>query len=803
MKALHSIFLLLISSLAFSQSAPCQLSLKGKVLDDQGITLPGASVIIVELGRGTSTNQSGEFLLESLCENTYTLSVSFLGYKTLVQKVKLKKSENIFFQLSPDETMLSEIVVQDHYDHISESQTTAILSGSNLDATRGKTLGAALRSITGVNTIQSGPAIFKPVIHGVHSQRILILNNGVRHEGQQWGAEHAPEIDPLLASNIVVVKDASAIKYGTDALGGVVIVNPADLPITPGIGGTIHSIVQSNGRSGILAAVVEGASEKLPGFNWRTHGSYKRSGDFNTPDYSLTNTGFSESNFSAAFGYHKNEASGFEIFYSHFGTELGILKGSSVSSEEDLQNAYESPVPQYTSNFSYDIAAPKQTVKHDLIKATSHFHRGANTYSLQYAFQLNQRKEFDLRRGTLSETPSIDLTMMTHTLDAEWEYEPSENNIRCIGINGLMQSNDNNPGTQRIPFIPNFSNYSGGLYFIQKVNWKQWKLEGGVRTDYRYYTVAGRDYLNQVYKDQFDFSNVSATLGATHKVKKNGFFTTGLSTAWRPPHVAELYSQGTHQSAAAIEFGLLLDESTNEVREFSTVDFKNEKALKWVNTYGLTTRNTQVELSAYVNYIFNYLHLRPEGITQDVRGTYPYFRYRQTDASFVGVDMLLNQTLSRYLSARAKVSLLAATDVSNDYYFIYMPSNRMDVMMRYEHPLQGVLANGFIEMGVNYVAKQNRAPRVVSIEEIEDAKAQGINLFETDNRMFDFVEAPDAYMLAYVTLGSTVKLGEKKLDVRISCDNLLNTSYREYTNRLRYFSDEVGRNVSFSLKYSF
>ncbi|MFM9075334.1 MAG: TonB-dependent receptor, partial [Bacteroidota bacterium] len=69
-----------------------------------------------------------------------------------------------------------------------------------------------------------------PVIHGVHSQRILILNHGVRQEGQQWGAEHAPEIDPLIASDIQVIKDASAIRYGVDAIGGVVVVNPPALP---------------------------------------------------------------------------------------------------------------------------------------------------------------------------------------------------------------------------------------------------------------------------------------------------------------------------------------------------------------------------------------------------------------------------------------------------------------------------------------------------------------------------------------------------------------------------------------------
>lgn len=773
------------------------------MVDERGTPLPGASIRILELERGTSTNQLGDFVLDALCENTYTLTASFLGYASFTQKVKLKKSETVFFQLSTDETVLNEVVVQDHYDHISASQTTTALSGSGLDATRGKTLGAALRSITGVNTIQSGPAIFKPVIHGVHSQRILILNNGVRHEGQQWGAEHAPEIDPFLASNIVVVKDASAIKYGTDALGGVVIVNPAPLPTGSGIGGSMNMVVQSNGRSGVVSGILEGASKKWNGLSWRTQGTLKKSGDFHTPNYSLTNTGVQESNYSMALGYHKNEASGLEIFYSHFATGLGILKGSSVSSEEDLQNAYESTVPQYTRDFSYTIESPKQEAKHDLLKATAHFHRGVDTYSLQYAFQHNQRKEFDLRRGALSETPSIDLTMMTHTLDAEWEHEPNESTIRCIGINSMVQSNDNNPGTQRLPFIPNYSNYSGGVYLIQKLNWKKWKAEAGARFDYRYYTVAGRDYSNQVYKDQFHFANVSATFGATRNVARSGLFTTGLSTAWRPPHVAELYSLGTHQSAAAIEYGLLLDETTNEVRTFSSVDFRNEKALKWVNTYVLSKKSTQLELSAYANYIFNYIHLRPEGITKDVRGTYPYFRYRQTDASFIGVDLLLNQTIYNGLSVRTKVSLLAATDESNDYYFIYIPSNRVDLALRYDHPLRGKVTNGFIEAGINYVAEQHRAPRVVTVAEIEEAKEQGIDLFETDNRMFDFVEAPNAYLLTYVSLGSTIQLGTQKLDVRISCDNLLDESYREYTNRLRYFSDEVGRNVSFSLKYSF
>ena len=110
------------------------------------------------------------------------------------------------------------------------AHNVAKLTQKQLAETAGKSLGESLKEIPGVNSIQTGPGIFKPVIHGVHSQRILILNYGIRQEGQQWGAEHAPEIDPFIASDVVVIKDASSIKYGTDALGGVIVVNPSPLP---------------------------------------------------------------------------------------------------------------------------------------------------------------------------------------------------------------------------------------------------------------------------------------------------------------------------------------------------------------------------------------------------------------------------------------------------------------------------------------------------------------------------------------------------------------------------------------------
>ncbi len=803
MRALFTFLILITSLFGLAQNPICSFSIGGKVVDHEGQALPGASLVIIEQTRGIVSDAKGEFFFQNLCEGTYTLEVKFVGYRTATIKIRIKKDETIRIALEQDETLLNEVVVQEHYDHISKSQTNAVLSGAALEALRGKTLGAALKNITGVNTIQSGPAIFKPVIHGVHSQRILMLNNGIRHEGQQWGAEHAPEIDPFIASNIVVIKDASAIKYGTDALGGVVIVNPAALPTTPGIGGAFHSVWQSNGRSGTAAGIVEGASQKIKGLSWRTHGSVKKAGDFNSPDYVLTNTGFEERNFSAALGYHKSEEAGFEVFYSRFSSEIGILRGASVSSLQDLQNAFNAKVPQYSTDFSYTIQSPRQEVQHNLLKANAHFHRGHNTFSVQYAMQLNERQEFDLRRDSLNSLPAIDLTLQTHTLDAEWEQELKQDNFRCIGFNAMLQTNDNNFGTKRLPFIPNFTSYTGGLYAIQHFTLNNWDLEAGLRFDYRYYTVAGRDFSNAVYTSSMVFANASATMGATRKVGTAGEFITGLSTTWRPPHVAELYSVGTHQSAAAIEFGLLLDETTNRVKDIEDSDFKNEQALKWVNTFKLAKSLTQMEITAYANVIFNYIFLKPEGITRDVRGAYPYFRYRQTDASFVGLDVMVDQVLASHVSVVAKASLLRANDFRNRDFLIYIPANRAELLLKYEKRFDKKLSNAFATFGTSYTARQSRAPRVVTIDQIIQASNEGQDLLATDKSMFDFTAAPAGYLLAQAGVGLSFELRSKKLDLQLQCDNLFNCAYREYTNRMRYFSDEIGRNVSISLKYSF
>jgi iron complex outermembrane recepter protein len=781
---------------------PCTLIVKGQILDEFGKSLPGATIYIKETKVGRVSDENGSFTFENLCVGRYTFQIDFLGYNSYERKLKLDKSDQLAISLEPSERVLNEIIISDHSVNVGKANNFATLSSRAFEEKRGKSLGEALQGITGVNSIQTGPAIFKPVIHGVHSQRILILNNGIRQEGQQWGAEHAPEIDPFVATNLLVIKDAGAIKYGTDALGGVIVVTPDELPTDQKLGGQFHLIGNTNGRGGIASGLLEGGFKKLNGWGWRLQGTGKKFGDSHAADYNLSNTGFEELNFSTAVGYHR-ELKGIEVFYSHFNTTIGILRGSSTSSSEDLANAIEREPPQYTEVFTYSIEAPRQEVKHDLLKINGHVRKGNDLFNIQYGLQINNRKEFDVRRGTLREIPALGYLLYSQTLDLDWLITKSENRSRNVGVNGMWQDNNKIDGTQTLPFIPNFTNYSAGVFWIEKISSDKWDWELGLRYDFKVYNVAGFDYRNQLYKEQLSFNNLSGTVGSTYKINRNSSFTSNVGSTWRPPNVAELYSLGTHQSAAAIEYGLLLDESTNQVLGIDAVNFEPEQALKWVNTYRLQTGKWIGELSGYINYIYNYTYLKPRGVTESTRGVFPYFRYTQTDASFLGTDLSVHYTISKSFFINSTISLLRATDETNNDYLIFIPSNRYDLSLRYEKNQLGGWINLYAEMKIKYVAEQKRAPRVVPIQNIIDAKEQGIDLFENDNRNFDFVPPPDGYFLGSLSIGVTKAIKDSRIDFRFSADNLFNASYREYTNRMRYYSDDLGKNMALALKYSF
>ena len=298
--------LLFIVGLPIYSQNTCYISFSGRIIDlDDGKELEGTFIIHKADEQTQITNEHGSFKFTNLCYGNHQFVVRHVGCHDTVISIDLKKDTKLIIKLPHSAVELSQIDIMDKQPDMIKTQTVNDITAKELDGTRGQSLGESLKLISGVTTLNTGSTISKPMIHGMQGYRVLILNNGIRQEGQQWGNEHAPEIDPFIAQKLSVIKGANAVRYGSDAMAGVILVEPNDLPDTAAVSGELNLVGMSNGQTGVASGILQGCFDKIKGFNWRIQGTYKKGGTIKTPTYYLKNTGVEELNFSYALGYHR------------------------------------------------------------------------------------------------------------------------------------------------------------------------------------------------------------------------------------------------------------------------------------------------------------------------------------------------------------------------------------------------------------------------------------------------------------------------------------------------------------------
>ncbi|MEL6252163.1 MAG: TonB-dependent receptor [Bacteroidota bacterium] len=773
----------------------CDFTIEGKIMDlSSKEALPFVSIQLVGTEMGAVTDSDGNFSFKELCEKEYDLIVNNEGYKSVTHHHDFHH-DFVEIYLAPEAFDLESVVIEAERSKTNlESLTTQAIRGRELEKISTGSLGEVASSIAGVNMISTGQNVAKPVIHGLHSNRILIVNNGLRHEFQNWGIDHAPEIDPSLISSLQVVKGAATVRYGSDALGGVILVDKAPVEMSSPLKGKASLTGKSNGQSG------EGSLELSKGFKWfglYGGGSYIKQGDLHAPDYLLTNTGKEETGYYGGIRIHPFAELDIEGFYSHFEQNLGILRGSVFGNLDDLQRALDSEVPLYTGDFSYDLDQPRLTSAHDLYKAKATFTKKNFSAQVQYGYQVNERKEFGVRRG---DAPNIDLVLKTETLDADIRHPNLGPISGKIGFQWMKQANDNLPGTNTVPFIPNYDSERYGAYLIESLAWGNNSLELGLRYDNFEVDITGREPDNSIYRNTLAYQNVSATLGYIHNWNNTHVFRTNFGTAWRPPDVAELYRFGQHNFF--IEYGLWRY-TINEEFDFVTTSegilteedrpVPTEIGYKWINTYEYNLDPVQLEVTAYINYIENFIYSKPGGFTRTPRGYFVYFIYDQADALFWGGDLTALIQHDSLLSSTIKASYLW----TNDDLVGQAPPN-IGYTLSITPKIKGTTRNEF-SISFDYFFEQTQHPRILTVEDFLFAAQNGISRFVEGAENFDIAAPPPAYMLTDVAWRST--LGNVELGVAVK--NVFNVNYRNYTDRLRYFANGLGRNLILNLKYSF
>jgi Outer membrane receptor proteins, mostly Fe transport len=759
--------LLLVINAGYVYAQPaCNLVLSGTVVEKHnGEPLYPVIIHIDELNKEYDADENGKFSIDSLCAGEYTVHLHTSGYEHYQEVIKVGANMQLRFRLSHLTHELGEVRVSAEKEP-TVMQSKAGLSKAEIAEGSGKNLSQLLQNVNGVSLLSNGGTIAKPVIHGLHSNRIVMLNNGVRQEDQQWGGEHAPNIDPFLANKITVIKGAAGVRYGTDAIAGVVLVEPAPLPTKPGWNGEANAAAFSNNRMGVASAMLEHNFEQIPALSFRVQGTYKQAGNYRIPGYWVANTGVNELNYSAALGWRKLHY-GVEVFYSHFDTELGVYSGSHTGNEKDMLAAIASDTPMVSAGFTYGIERPKQHVSHDMVKTRLYGDTRIGMFTATHAYQHNYRQEYDLVRKENGKA-QLNLTLNTQTLNINLDHKPIGAIKGQIGIDGIMQINRFENGDR--VFIPSYNSQGAAAYLIERYAVKKWKFEAGLRYDYRDYEMFNAEGPSQqLVRYAFDYSSVSGTLGINRKLKEGWDVSATLANAWRAPQANELFSAGLHHGAARIELG---DKSLQPERSYN---------LNLESNY--SRKKLSADVSLYTQYINDFIYLEPGADELTIRGYFKTFNYRQTDAWLTGADATVRYQFDNHWQGNVKASVLRARNTVKNDWLILMPADRASAGMRYTSNISKTLQDCYIGIDGRYTFEQTRIP--------------------ADFDSLDNMRPPAGYLLLDAEAGTKLMFNKQAVHLSISVANMLNTAYRDYLDAFRYFLNQPGTNVALRVRVPF
>ena len=696
----------------------------------------------------------------------------------------------IYFDFTPDPhmheepvgEMIIEAVSPDAYD--THARTT--LSEEELEASAGEDLASTIADEAGVTTGGGTTSAAKPIIRGQSERRLLILFDGVRHESQKWGPDHAPEIDPFAAGEISIIKGAAGARYGPDAIGGVLLVNPPPMREEPGFSGKAVAATASNGRQGYGALRLDVAPEQTSHIAYRIEGNYARSASLSAPDYVLGNTASALYNIGAAAEYH-HRTTEVCLSYQHHDYRAGIFYGTVAASPEDFLAQYEAGRPVTTELWTttYTIDRASQDVTHD--RAILHVTTAPGAWLLEasYAFQRNRRLEFEQVRDSI-EGAQYDFTLRTHSLDflaSQPTYYVGERATLegGVGLQGIFQENV----YRGYSLLPNYRGMGGGVFGFQRLNLETGALSAGARLDglSRTAFLADVDYDNHL--DQDTLSADSCTILDTGVARCPARYTTGsvslgglwsaipdllelkldLSSASRFPNADELYLIGYAPSFPVYALG--------------APDLGVETTWGASPTVGVRVGPLEAEISGYANYTQDYIYFAPildgGGIPSyevTILGTWPRYSYTAIDAVFTGTDGSLTLWPEAPVGLRLQGALVRAHDVASGDFLIGTPPDQVRATLTGRPPEAPRLAAPELSLIIDAVARQSRTDPVT-----------------------DYVPAPDGYVLLGAAAQAELVLSGRSLRLGVEGVNLLNTAYRDYTSLLRYYADQPGRDI--------
>ena len=633
-----------------------------------------------------------------------------------------------------------------------------IISPKVLRATASTNIIDAIAHQPGVSQLTTGGSISKPIIRGLGYNRVVVMSDGVRQEGQQWGDEHGVEVDGSSVASVEILKGPASLMYGSDAMAGVVILHPQPTMAEGEMCANVSSEYQTN--NGLIHYSLHMAGNKN-GFVWDGRFSQKLAHAYkNKYDGYVPGSQFKELAGRLMLGLNKKWG------HSRLTAVAYKLTPGIVEGERDLETGELVHDDEFTGH-GYGMTLPFQRVKHYKVVWDNFVNLPSGYIKAIIGYQQNRRQEFEESMN------DYELYFKLHTLTYDLRYVTEEWKgwKFSTGLGGMYQTSGN-LGEEYL--IPDYRLFDFGIYATATKNLgKHWLLNGGIRYDHR--GLHGDELIedgNQRFEDfSRHFNGVTGSLGAVCNINQHFNLRMNLARGFRTPNMSELASNGVHEGSIRYELG--------------NQQLKAEYSLQADLGLDFTSRYVSAQLALFANRINNYIFIHR--VADIIDPDYLTYAYTQGNARLLGFEAGIDfhpihsvHFSNSFSYVDAQLTSYHQPITSDMKYLPFTPAPRWSSELKWElshhsHPTvahhhttdaahRSLFNNLYIAAGIDYYLKQT-------------------HIYNAD----DTETTTPAYVLLNLSVGTDVQIkGKKVAELYITADNLLDKAYQHHLSRLKY-----------------
>ncbi len=652
-----------------------------------------------------------------------------------------------------------------------------IVSPQVLRATASTNIIDAIAHQPGVNQLTTGGSISKPIIRGLGYNRVVVMSEGVRQEGQQWGDEHGVEVDGSSVNSVEILKGPASLMYGSDAMAGVVILHPQATPPDGEIRANVSTEYQTN--NGLFHYSLQMAGNQK-GFVWDARFSDKMAHAYkNKYDGYVPGSQFRERAGRLMLGINKSWGHS-RLIWTAYHLTPSIIEGERDPETGELEHE------EGWTGHQYSKSLPFQEVKHNKLVWDNAFNLSSGYLKAIIGYQQNRRQEYE------EFADEYELYFKLHTLTYDLRYITNEVNgwKLSTGIGGMYQKSGNE-GEEYL--IPDYRLFDFGIYATAtKSLGDRWTLNGGLRYDHRRLHGYALEEDGDMRFTDFTrhFNGFTGSIGAVCNINDHFNVRLNVARGFRTPNMSELASNGVHEGSIRYELG-----NQQLKAEYS-----------WQVDLGLdfTSRYVSAQLALFANRINNYIftHRLPEEIEEG----YLTYAYTQGNARLLGFEAGVDFHPIHSVHFSNTFSFVDAQLIhasSDTKYLPFTPAPRWTSELKWElfhhshstvhhhHTTDAAhrspFNNLYIAAGLDCYLRQSH---IYSADETETVTP--------------------GYALLSLSAGTDIQIKGKKIaELYITADNLLNKAYQNHLSRLKYCDINnvtgrrgvynMGRNITFKV----